>query len=136
MTWPCLGQPANDGAHPLGALSLTNNNVVDTSAIYLFGTTSTGGTNGGGTVFGMRGDGAGFGTIYSLGGSSGAGANPKGSLAYAGGKLYGRASTGGAYTNGMVFGVAGNGSGFADLYDLGGSDGASPQAGFRGVAPF
>jgi hypothetical protein len=53
----------NDGAHPLGGLLLTNNNVVGTSAIYLFGTTSTGGTNGGGTVFGMRGDGAGFGII-------------------------------------------------------------------------
>jgi uncharacterized repeat protein (TIGR03803 family) len=118
---------ANDGANPLGGLLLTNDNVVDISAIHLFGTTSTGGTNGGGTVFGLNGDGGGFRTIYSL--SSGAGANPKGSLAYAAGKLCGTASTGGAYTNGMVFGVASDGSGFTDLYDFDGNDGASPQAG-------
>ena len=123
----------SDGAYPVGGLLITNNNSGGTSATHLFGTTSSGGTNDAGTVFGMAlggGPQTPVQTLYSFGGTPGAGTQPEGKLALLGQLLCGTTSGGGAYTNGMAFTINANGSDFADIYDFsGGSDGGSPLAG-------
>jgi uncharacterized repeat protein (TIGR03803 family) len=123
----------SDGAYPMGGLFITNNNTGGNSATYLFGTTSSGGTNGSGTVFGMSlGGGANtpVQTLYSFGGVPGSGAYPEGKLALLSGLLCGTTAGGGAYTNGTVFIINPNGSGFTDIYDFnGGNNGGSPLAG-------
>jgi uncharacterized repeat protein (TIGR03803 family) len=119
----------NDGANPVGGLLVTNNNILGDAATYLVGTTFTGGTNGGGTVFGMNlSGGSSFRTLHCFG--PGDGANPKGRLSFLGSLLYGTTSGGGAYTNGMVFEIKNDGTGYTDLYDFNGeNDGSLPLAG-------
>lgn len=123
----------SDGAYPAGGLLITNNNIGGNSGTYLFGTTSSGGTNDAGTVFGMAvggGPNTPVRTLYSFGGAPGAGTRPEGKLALLGQVLCGTTSGGGAYTNGMAFTINANGSDFADIYDFsGGGDGGAPLAG-------
>jgi uncharacterized repeat protein (TIGR03803 family) len=122
----------NDGAYPVGGLLVTNNNISGNSTTHLFGTTSSGGTNGGGTLWSINPNSpvGSFQPLYSFGGTPGAGTQPEGKLAFSGSVLFGTTAGGGAYTNGTVFGVNSDGTGFTDLYDFsGGSDGGSPLAG-------
>lgn len=122
----------NDGAYPVGGLLVTNNSTDGNPNSYLFGTTSSGGTNGGGTLWGINLSypASSFQALYSFGGAPGAGIQPEGKLAILGTVLLGTASGGGAYTNGMVFSVNSDGTGFTDLYDFsGGSDGGTPLPG-------
>ena len=123
----------SDGAYPVGGLLITNNNYGGSSATYLFGTTSRGGTNDAGTVFGLAlggGPQTPVQTLYSFGGVPGAGTEPEGKLALLGQALCGTTAGGGAYTNGMVFAINANGGDFEDRYDFsGGNDGGSPLAG-------
>jgi uncharacterized repeat protein (TIGR03803 family) len=123
----------SDGAYPVGGLLITNNNSGGNSGTYLFGTTSSGGTNDAGTIFGMTvGDSPNtpVRTLYSFGGAPGAGIQPEGKLALLGQELCGTTSGGGAYTNGMAFTINANGSDFADIYDFsGGNNGGTPLAG-------
>ena len=121
----------NDGAYPEAELLLTNNNTSysdSSQPSYLYGTTSSEGTNGGGTVFGMNLDGSNFHTLYSFGGTNGS--DPEGKLVSTNQVLYGTTYSGGASNYGTVFSINFDGSCFTNLYNFsGGTNGASPQAG-------
>ena len=94
----------------------------------LYGTTSTGGTYGQGTVFRMTTAGAET-ALYSFKEVSGDGRIPNASLTYLGGVLYGTTSQGGAEGKGTVFKVTTGGAEMV-LHSFGkGNDGATPQAG-------
>lgn len=115
----------NDGASPVGGL------VMD-AAGNLYGTTSIGGANGGGTVFELSPTGGGWTltVIANLSGYTGS----EGTLAFdAAGNLYGTTLTDGAFHYGNVFKLTPSGGGqwtYTDLYDFtGGNDGGEPEAG-------
>jgi uncharacterized repeat protein (TIGR03803 family) len=106
----------------------------------LYGTANGSGSSNNGTVFAVSTDGTGFTNLYSFtGGSDGAG--PSGTLILSGDTLYGTAVQGGSSSNGSVFAVNTDGSGFTNLHSFteigpnpqpgygANSDGALPQAG-------
>ena len=112
----------SDGAFPIGELILSGNT--------LYGTTTFGGTNGDGTVFGVNNDGSNFTNPHVFQGYPGDGANPGAGLILSGNTLYGTANQGGSGNDGTVFAVSTNGSGFANLYGFtNGNDGSSPADG-------
>ena len=94
----------------------------------LYGTTYGGGVTGNGAVFAVNTNGLGFTNLYSfVGGNDGSG--PHAGLALSGNTLYGTTSGGGTATNGTLFAINTDGSGYASLYSFsGGSDGSDPQA--------
>jgi uncharacterized repeat protein (TIGR03803 family) len=102
----------------------------------LYGTTSSGGGLGYGTVFKVNSDGTGFATLYNFTGGAD-GANPNSPLILSNKTLYGTASAGGGSGNGTVFAVNTDGSGFTDLHSFSlragalstNIDGANPSAG-------
>jgi uncharacterized repeat protein (TIGR03803 family) len=126
-----------DGAAPSAGLVLSGNT--------LYGTTSTGGNLGGGTVFAINTDGTRFTNLYNfseeygtvrVGGKSG--------LILSSNILYGTTYLGGSSTNGAVFALNTDGTGFTNLHSFSSlvretiseyvyidtnSDGAYPQAG-------
>jgi len=123
----------------------------------LYGCASAGGVNGSGTIFALNTNGGGFRLLHSFATSvpitnvvniavnnaitnvvqtNFDGAGPDGSLALAGGVLYGTASSGGVGGGGTVFSIGANGSAFTLLHtfsmvDSNGlnDDGAAPQDG-------
>jgi uncharacterized repeat protein (TIGR03803 family) len=111
----------SDGANPQAGLILSG----DT----LYGTATSGGANGNGTVFAVNTNGAGFTVLHAfIGGADGA--FPQAGLILSGNTLYGTAEYGGSGLDGTVFAVNTNGAGFTVLHDfIGGADGAYPQAG-------
>ena len=109
----------SDGAHPFSGL------VLSGSALY--GTTSSGGVPGYGTVFKVNTDGTGFTTLHSFGGA-GDGIFPYGGLVVSGSTLYGTTEQGGL-GNGTVFKVNTDGTGFTTLNNFSGSDGRWPTGG-------
>jgi uncharacterized repeat protein (TIGR03803 family) len=95
----------------------------------LYGTAHDGGTSGGGTVFAVNTDGTGFTTLYTFTGVSD-GASPFAGLILSGDTLYGTTSEGGTSSDGTVFAVNTDGTGFTVLHTFtGSSDGAYPRAG-------
>ena len=112
---------SSDGAVPTGALTPLGG--------MLFGTTSSGGGNGGGTVFGVNADGSGYTNLYAFAGGAVDGANPFGSLALAGTTLYGMTIGGGTRNSGTVFQLNTDGTGYRVQHFLAGgaNDGASPK---------
>lgn len=92
-----------DGARPESGLTLAGN--------VLYGTTSTGGSGGNGTLFKIKTDGSGFATVYNFSstnnpsGTNTDGAHPIGALLYSGSALYGTASAGGEFGYGTIFSV-------------------------------
>jgi len=114
----------SDGGDPEGGL------VMD-AAGNLYGTTGTGGSGGGGTVFELSPSGGGwtFSVIASFSGYHGS----TGSLAFdSAGNLYGTTRDDGAYHYGNVFKLTPSGGQwtYSDLYDFtGGNDGGEPYAG-------
>jgi uncharacterized repeat protein (TIGR03803 family) len=125
----------SDGAAPAAGLILSGNT--------LYGTASTGGSSGNGSVFAVSTNGTGFTNLHSFTATSGIsstnsdGANPFGGLILSGNTLYGTAANGGSANAGTVFAVNTDGSDFTNLYsftELPGfpypvtnSDGASPE---------
>jgi uncharacterized repeat protein (TIGR03803 family) len=111
-----------DGAFPTGGL------VLDAQG-NLYGTTSSGGTFGGGTVFKMTSTG-GETVIYSFGSQAGDGGGPTGLVLDAEGNFYGTTAAGGRSVYGTVFKVdpAGNETVLYSFTGIGG-DGAEPLAG-------
>jgi len=104
----------SDGDEPLGGL------IFD-SAGNLYGTTSQGGLNGGGTVFEMSPAGGGwtFNTIYALSGFTAGG--PQSALTLdAAGNLYGTTQFDGQFNSGQVFKLTRSGDSwtFTDLHDF------------------
>src|SRR6266568_3972582 len=110
-----------DGAFPYAGLILSSNT--------LYGTAGLGGSSDGGTVFAINTDGTGFSTLHSFAGRSD-GANPLGGLILSNNVLYGTADGGGSGSNGTVFKVNTDGTGFTTLHSFAGpDDGANPEAG-------
>jgi uncharacterized repeat protein (TIGR03803 family) len=108
----------NDEAGPLGALILDE-------AGYLFGTTSSGGASGFGTVFRMKTDGSGFQILHAFIGGAGDGVYPSSGLVLDGaGNLFGTTMEGGPNYAGTVYGVRTDGTGFRILHTFG-ADAAS-----------
>jgi uncharacterized repeat protein (TIGR03803 family) len=116
-------QPAinPDGANPNAGLVLSGGT--------LYGTTATGGSWGGGTVFAINTNGTGFMLLHAFTGGSD-GANPWAGLVVSGNTLYGVAYRGGSEGGGTVFAINSDGSGFTNLYSFAsGPDGANPIGG-------
>ncbi len=112
---------AGDGRFP-------ENRLVQGGDGALYGMTTFGGALNNGVVFRMNRDGSGFSVLRSL--AAGEGRNPRGALIQGfDGAFYGTTSAGGNHNGGTVFKINGNGTGFAVLRHLGGSDGINPFAG-------
>jgi uncharacterized repeat protein (TIGR03803 family) len=111
---------ASDGAAPYGGLILSGNT--------LYGTTSSGGSLGYGTVFKVNTNGTGFSILHTFTGPGG-GADPLAGLVLAGNTLYGTTGAGGVIgrgsSTGTVFKVNTDGTGFTLLYMLTGLSGYS-----------
>jgi len=118
-----------DGAHPFSGL------VLDGSG-NLYGTTTSGGSNGDGVVFELSPNGSGGWTemlLHSFNGTDGG--YPGAALIFDGsGNLYGTTENGGANNFGTVFELSPNGSGgwtetLLHSFNFNGSDGVYPYAG-------
>ena len=98
----------NDGANPLGALTLDNG--------VLYGSTESGGADGLGTVFSINASGSGFQLLYSFDD----GAFPVGNLTLVGSTLYGTTSFGfgNSDSGGTVFSINTSGTGFSTLHEF------------------
>ena len=131
----------NDGGNPRAGL-------VQGSDGYLYGMTSTGGTNQQGTVFKISTNGV-LTSLYSFtggndGGNGTFGDYPLGGLVQGSdGYFYGTTPTGGTNGAGTVFKISTNGT-LTSLYSFGGDDGSYPRAGlvqgsdgyFYGTTPY
>ncbi len=91
----------NDGSAPEAALTFSNN--------LLYGTASSGGTGGSGTVFAVNTNGSSFTTLYTFTGADGM--TPESSLLLTNNFLYGTTEYGGVFSNGTVFAVGTDGKG-------------------------
>jgi uncharacterized repeat protein (TIGR03803 family) len=118
----------SDGANPYGSLALSANT--------LYGTTTDGGTNSWGTVFGVNTDGKDFRLLHTFGPailsnetwSNLDGAIPAAGLVVSGNTLYGTTSEGGTNRVGTVFAVNTDGTGFTVLHTFNGLDGGTPES--------
>ena len=109
----------NDGAYPDAGLVLVSN--------MLYGTASSGGSWGAGTVFAINTNGSGFAVLHTFSGLDD-GAGPYAGLTVSGNKLYGTTSYGGSDSYGTVFAVNTGGTNFVALHEFsGGDDGAYPS---------
>ena len=94
----------SDGADPYAGLTLSGNT--------LYGTTTSGGSSGNGTVFAVNTDGSGFTTLYSFTATglynwnNSDGANPWAGLTLSGNTLYGATFFGGSSGGGTVFNLS------------------------------
>jgi uncharacterized repeat protein (TIGR03803 family) len=109
-----------DGASSMAGLILSGST--------LYGTAYYGGNYGYGTIFAVNTDGTGFTTLHSFSGNND-GASPYAGLVLSGNTLYGTTYYGGSSSNGTVFAVNTDGTGFRNLHSFSGSDGANPYAG-------
>jgi uncharacterized repeat protein (TIGR03803 family) len=116
----------SDGGYPFAGLILSGNT--------LYGTASRGGSSDNGTVFRLNTAGTGFTNLYTFTGGSD-GAEPDAGLLLSGNTLYGTAYYGGRSSDGTVFAVNTDGTGFTNLHTFTvttagtNSDGAYPYAG-------
>lgn len=110
-----------DGANPEGGL-------LEGSDGCLYGSTYNGGVYKLGCIFRLNKDGSSYSTLKNFTGTGGDGANPSAALLEAtNGLLYGTAYCGGAYTNGNIFSINKNGSGYALLLSFTHTNGANPS---------
>jgi uncharacterized repeat protein (TIGR03803 family) len=107
-----------DGGNPQGGLTVANGT--------LYGTTSSGGEYGAGTVYSLSATGT-YQNLHSFLDTSEA-KNPVGNLLYAYGKLYGVSSQGGQAGAGTLFSVRLDGT-FALMHTFSGPDGHTPTPG-------
>ena len=102
------------GASPSGSLAV--------SGSVLYGAASTGGTNGNGTIFWVANNGANFTVLKEFSlldskfGTNSDGAQPRGGLVLAGGKLYGTTSAGGTGGTGVIFAMDTTGANYTVLH--------------------
>ncbi len=108
-----------DGSSPNSPLVLAG------SALY--GTTSAGGSNNDGTVYSINTDGSGYAVLHQFSHMPGDAYNPRSPLILSGSTLYGT-TVEAARSNGTVFKINTNGTGFAILYGFGltAADGYNP----------
>lgn len=101
---------ATNGSDPLGSLFTDGN--------FLYGMTSTGGTNNLGTIFKLMPDGTGYVKLLDFAGVAN-GSKPAGSLITDGTFLYGMTREGGINNNaGTIFKIMPDGTGYSKLLDL------------------
>lgn len=115
-----FSQSGGDGGQPLDGLLITNNTI--------YGTASSGGANGNGSIFTLNTDGSGYTTLYSFGCFDGG--FPAAGLTLSGSTLYG--TTYGWYycgSYGNVFQINTNGSNFTNLCNFPDQVLADPAAG-------
>ena len=120
-----FGAQATNGTFPNGGLVKGTNGAV-------YGTTYSGGQRGFGTVFEMERNGAVYRELHSFGGTENDGLYPLASLVRGtDGALYGTTYEGGTNGLGTVFTVSQDGSGYRQIYSLGGgaNTGQHPLAG-------
>jgi uncharacterized repeat protein (TIGR03803 family) len=110
----------SDGASPLGGV------ISDSDTLY--GTASSGGLLGFGTVFSLKTNGTGFTVLRHFAGRPD-GKAPYGELLLVGSVLYGTTAAGGDFGKGTVFQINTDGSGFNILKSFAGSDGMLPFSG-------
>jgi uncharacterized repeat protein (TIGR03803 family) len=115
--------PQNDGTHPSAALLDFNGT--------LYGTTTTGGSKGNGTVFSVSTSGA-HTVLYRFRGIPD-GRDPQSGLLDVGGTFYGTTAYGGSAGAGTVYTMSTSGAEKVLYSFSGGSDGADPQAGLIDV---
>ena len=98
------------------------------SGTTLYGTTAAGGSSNNGTIFSVGTNGSGFRQLLSFSGTAGAypGSLPNGSLTLSGTTLYGMTSGQTRVTNGNIFCVGIDGSGYQNLLTFTGAGGAYP----------
>jgi len=108
------------GINPISSLTLSASGTV------LYGTTTLGGPDNGGTVYAVNTDGTGFTTLVNFGGIKGESAD--GRLLLIGNTLYGMNNQGGnnADSMGTIYSVNTDGSGFATLLSFNLTNGANP----------
>jgi uncharacterized repeat protein (TIGR03803 family) len=101
----------------------------------LYGVTQAGGTNNAGVVFMLGTNGSDFAVLYTFGDFANDGATPVGLAQGSDGVLFGVTQSGGSYTNGVVFMLNTDGSGYGLAHEFTGTlndtsgDGATPGAG-------
>ena len=110
---------ADDGSGPHGSLTLSGQT--------LYGMTRAGGSTNFGTIFKINTDGTGFAVLYSFT-SAADGGQPCGSLTLSGQILYRMTYSSSNFTDGSIFRINTDGTGFAVLYSFTGlADGDSPS---------
>jgi uncharacterized repeat protein (TIGR03803 family) len=112
-----FGGSVNDGMNPYASLTRVGNT--------LYGTASGGGAYGGGTAYVLGKFSGSYETVYSFGGTSGDGTEPRGKLVSIGGNLYGSTEYGGSSGHGTVFVISASGSERV-LYSFGSVDAQNP----------
>jgi uncharacterized repeat protein (TIGR03803 family) len=123
----------NDGANPYAELIVSNNT--------LYGTTTSGGGSGAGTIFSLDKNGAAFTTLHAFTATvndsfnfytNSDGAHPSAGVLLSDNVLYGSTDEGGTSGRGTVFALNSNGTGFATLHSFtSGSGGTYSSAGLR-----
>jgi uncharacterized repeat protein (TIGR03803 family) len=116
----------SDGANPIAGLILSDNT--------LYGAARIGGNSSQGTVFAVNTDGTGFTNLHTfpalVSSTNSEGATPYTTLVLSGSILYGATRFGGSGSNGTVFAINTNGSGFTNLHTFNSAtDGAGPVGG-------
>ncbi len=106
-----------DGAQPYGTIILSGGR--------LYGTTTTAGPFGKGTVYAVNTNGSNFKVLHAFSGDDGAGSFA--GLILMGNTLYGEGYLGGSGSVGTIFSVETNGNNFAVLHNLTGIEGAYPS---------
>jgi uncharacterized repeat protein (TIGR03803 family) len=111
----------SDGAFPFSGLLQIGN--------MLYGTAAFGGVYGNGSVYAVSTNGLVFTNLYSFTGGND-GSVPECDLTISGNTLYGTTTAGGTASNGVLFAINTDGTGFKTLYSFtGGNDGATPKGG-------
>lgn len=111
----------SDGANPEGGL-------LEASDGNLYGTTFSGGISNVGCVFRVDKFGDNYSVLKQFSGGVADGANPSAALSEAtNGVLFGTTYTGGNFTNGTIFSINKNGTGYTVLTHFAGTNGANPS---------
>jgi virginiamycin B lyase len=123
--WRVLhGFSGNDGQGPVGGITRLRGTLSENA----YGSTFTGGTYGGGTVFAVDARSGRSSVLHSFGNGTD-GKNPNSGMTYSNGTLYGTTAGGGAYGGGSVFAVTLPSGSERPLYSFGnGTDGIAPNA--------
>lgn len=98
-----------------------------TDGTYIYGMTMEGGSNGSGAIYKVLPDGSGFEVLHNfMWDNTSNGDDPRGSLTYASGVLYGTTYYGGLNNQGTVFKINTDGTGFVLLHSFDWTNGSNP----------
>ena len=99
-----------NGSDPIASLTLSGST--------LYGMTYEGGSHGDGTIFSINTNGTSFQNLYSFSETGSLASGNLGDLTVSGSMLYGLTRFGGTFSDGSVFSINTNGSGYQDLYSF------------------